>query len=271
MKFLIPLLVLVVLGCRRENQPPSGAVVARVGDTYLYEEDLHRNVSDDATVEELVSHVEEWVNRELLAHQAKREGIHREEEYRRRKEQVKTSLLASMYLNRTLNHGEPVLEERHIQAYYDNYRNEFLRPEPYIEYEMISFSNARRAWDLRSSLRSGNFREHIRRGHGDSTYISPEPEPVRVLEDRGCSFVASIREGGIANPQNVGGQIHIYHVVAKYDSGSVYSLEEVRPQVERRARHRLHTARIDSFMQELRKSSDYFFDTEYFTQKEERE
>jgi hypothetical protein len=247
----------------------KGPVIARVGSRILYEDDLMENTSSSATAEQKLQYVQEWVNMELLSQKAKSEDYDDRPGFQERKRIVNRNLLANMYLNDALGKQQQELEERHIQSYYDNFRSEFLRKEPYVKYEMIAYNNARRAWQVRRELSSDNFNRYIQNGYGDSSYAASQPIPLHELQQRGCAFLTDIREGGISNPKNIDGRIHMYHVKTKYDIGDPYDLEEVREEVESRALYRLHKARVDSFMQTLRKSLDYQFNRDYFSTSDE--
>ncbi|MGM0444310.1 MAG: hypothetical protein ACQEQV_09000 [Fibrobacterota bacterium] len=265
MKYLLPVF-LVLLTCSRQNEdsPKKGAYIARVGSSILREDDMERRLSYAATPQERIDFTEEWINMELLSRKAREAGLHKDTSFIRQKRLLSRNLLAMMYLNEHIDSAYFGVDSTDVANYYNAYRSEFERPEEYISYEMLAYNNAQRAWRVRKNLTADNFSVYIRKNYADSAYKSTQPEPKSLLQKKGCAFLTDIRTGGIASPRNVNGMIHIYHVKSKYKKGSAFSLDEVKNKVASRARYRKHKAVVDSFMQELRKSSEYQFNREYF-------
>ena len=75
---------LLPLSCEQAEKPLAGTPLAKVGKSYLYEQDVLRRLPDTFDDEQknnfIVQFREQWVRRELIAQEASRSGLAEQEE-----------------------------------------------------------------------------------------------------------------------------------------------------------------------------------------------
>lgn len=122
-RVLIVVGVLVLVACRAEKKE---GVVARVGEATLTEEELlglspQGVLLDEAMREELVN---QWVRAELLAQEARLQGIDKEPEVQVRLRRIEREYLANELIQRKAQ--EIVVSPEEVQEYFNRYRDQFL-------------------------------------------------------------------------------------------------------------------------------------------------
>ena len=134
----------------------DAVVVARVGDARLTEADLTDAVAaarpglDSAAARRQV--VEQWVHRELLAQEARREGLDADPEVRRQLADAERSVLEAAYLDRVFETSAPEPTDDEVQAYYEANRDRLTLPEPYVRLRLLRLADPAAAAEARSAL-----------------------------------------------------------------------------------------------------------------------
>lgn len=142
-------------GCQRSA--PKKEYIARVGDSYLTNEDLeevHRgqNTFSDAQMREYVTR---WVNDEILYSEALRRGLDKDPAARRRLEEAQKELLIQQLLQDEIYNDTVAVPEDSIKKYYDRHTSEFRLPEDIAKVRYVIFNNRDHANGFRARILKG--------------------------------------------------------------------------------------------------------------------
>ncbi len=153
------LLALAVAGCTSDapaDAPGGGATVARVGDAVLTEGDLADALGDGPTVLDSVTArdqvVEQWVQRELLVQEARRQGLDDDPGVRRQLAEAERSTLEQAALDAFFQRTPAEPTDDDLRAYYDRNRQALALREPYVRLRHLRLGNAARTAEARGSL-----------------------------------------------------------------------------------------------------------------------
>ncbi len=170
--FTPALLILIVAGCdlikMKEDDPTAGEerkAIARVGDQYLYQDELdgiaYPGITPEDSVERTRVFINNWIRKQLLIQEASTKIEFDEAEIQRKILDYRYSLMGyeyqSYYINENLDTEVPVEE---IQAYYDNNIDNFVLKQNIIRSKFIKVPvEAPRLNKVRSLLYSSRERD----------------------------------------------------------------------------------------------------------------
>jgi parvulin-like peptidyl-prolyl isomerase len=122
MKRLLIVGVIFLLACKGEEK----GVVARVGDARLTEAELASLSPPGVMLDEVTRQgfIEQWMHAELLAQEARRQGIDKDLEVKARLRQMERQYLANELLQRQAQ--EIVVAPQEVQDYFNRYQDQFL-------------------------------------------------------------------------------------------------------------------------------------------------
>jgi hypothetical protein len=131
---LLPLLLLAscdLIRRKPEQEPSKRKAVARVNNTYLYQDELEGIASNGATREDSVSrimaYVNSWIRKQLIIQEAQRKININEAEVERKVLEYRYSLIGFEYQNFYIRqHMSDSVSEQEIQKYYDEHRDNFI-------------------------------------------------------------------------------------------------------------------------------------------------
>ncbi len=126
----------LVSGCdylknlRQEDDSDDKIAVARVGEKYLYREDLAGIIPNRASENDSASlanrYIDSWIQKQLMLQAAERETLSDGAEINRRIEDYKYELLVYAYEKQyILDHLDSVVTDEQIQEYYNNNLDNF--------------------------------------------------------------------------------------------------------------------------------------------------
>jgi hypothetical protein len=139
-----------------------GTVLAEAYGAKLYDTELSRLVPDDATVEDSVFLVKEyinvWIAKQILLNQAETELTSEEKDRSAELEQYRMDLLTYEVLNKlALQSADTTFDEGELQAYYDNHSDEFELSQNIIKIIFFKIPSTTDDIDLLwSSFKSGD-------------------------------------------------------------------------------------------------------------------
>ncbi len=145
--FLLSASYLVLLSsCNKLGTEASSPVVAKVHDSYLYEEDLTRfnfpeNLSEKDSISVLIRLVDEWATKQLLVHEAKKNMLQKQRDaYKKLVEEYELNLFTDAfkngYVTKNLN---SIIAPEEIEKYYKTYKSNFSTNETLVKVRFIEY------------------------------------------------------------------------------------------------------------------------------------
>jgi len=262
------LIVLVLttsfFGCSKK---PQTEIVARVGRDVLTAEMVQQRFpwtyGRDIRKSEMVDYVRRWVDSQLLVQEARRRGLERDPEVRRKMEDTERELLVNALLERELEQSISPSEEE-IKSYYEAHRESFARVEDEARALHILVANKDEADAIyRRLLRGEDFatvakRQSIdmmaQRG-GDTGYFTragASPEVARA--------VFSMKKGQISKPIPSSFGYHIVKLLDLQPKATIRKLEEVREEIENRLIEQKKRERFHRLLSQLKNNADVWMD-----------
>ena len=269
--WLVPV-VLAVAACGSgpASDPGGGAVVARVGDARLTEGDLAEALGgaptglDSVTAREQL--VEQWVQRELLVQEARKQGLDDDPAVRRLLAENERATLEAAALDATFAQAPAQPTEAELEAYYQSNRDGLALREPYVRLRHLRVADRARAGQARAALDRAldspypdslfvlvarEFADDPRGAAGlAGEYVSESR--LRSLDQALGDRVAELPAGGTVAVVPVGRTFHVVQVVDRVPAGTVPPFRLLRDELaERLAVQRRRTAEA-RLLQQLR-------------------
>ncbi len=140
------LLILSIFSCNTFSADKGDTVVAKVHDSYLYEEDLARfnfpkNQTEKDSISILMHIVDEWATKQLLVHEAKKNMSEKQQKsYKSLVEDYELNLFTDAfkngYVTKNLN---SVISPKEIKDYYKKHKNSFASNETLVKARFIEY------------------------------------------------------------------------------------------------------------------------------------
>ncbi len=131
-KFLLFLFAVVSISfsCNRNFIEKEGIVLAKVGDNYLYEDDVKGLVPPGTSVYDSIrmvkSYIRKWVETRLIVEQALKNLPEEKLNFDKQLEEYKNSLIIFQYETELVKQKlDTVVDEKEIEAYYHSHLNDF--------------------------------------------------------------------------------------------------------------------------------------------------
>ena len=148
------LLVLGLGGCAEEKQPTD--FVARVGSSYLLQEDLDRVLAalpaaqDSADAREQI--VERWITNELLYQEAQRRDLRSDENVKRLLVESERSVLVNALLTAIYEENPVTPTPAELQAYFEQNREQLRTRETFVRIRYLDAATRAEAEEARRAL-----------------------------------------------------------------------------------------------------------------------
>jgi len=138
-------LILLVFSCKKEEVIESA--VARVGDKYLYEEDIAKRFPENLSKEDSLLYrnniIKNWATEELLLQKAKLNIEDKNNEIRQLVKTYEKELFIDKYKEAVLQQElDTVIDERDIDNYYEQNKDIYKLNEKLIQLKYIHFNKA---------------------------------------------------------------------------------------------------------------------------------
>jgi hypothetical protein len=145
LKKYIFILILLVFSCKKEEVIESA--VARVGDKYLYEEDIAKRFPENLSKEDSLLYrnniIKNWATEELLLQKAKLNIEDKNNEIRQLVKTYEKELFIDKYKEAVLQQElDTVIDERDIDNYYEQNKDIYKLNEKLIQLKYIHFNKA---------------------------------------------------------------------------------------------------------------------------------
>lgn len=224
---------IIVTSCGTKSQP--GNYIARVDNKYLTTDDINflSIINPDGKVPEgqLQSFLNDWVNTELLAQQAKKYDLDKDPYLRSRLEAYHKDLLADMYMRYHIYKAMEISEQE-IKNYYDEHNQTFMWELDGAEVTHYFAADRDTAVAIYNILRSGSSEERqllYQQNQPETKVVTRQdviPEVGDAIFDTRANGVLSIVESDFG--------FHVIVVRQRFRAGTIKDLEQVRSTIRER-------------------------------------
>ena len=158
--FLLPLLVLE--SCSYFFGKKDDRILARVGDTFLYESDLHAVIPAGTLPKDSLllarNYIDSWVHQKLILAQAQRNLREEQMDFSQQLEDYRISLIIYAYENELVKQKlDTVITGDEIGNYYDSNQQDFLLKENIVQIQYVKLAlNSPNVKKIRKLLQSDN-------------------------------------------------------------------------------------------------------------------
>ncbi len=245
----------ILTGCGKEQ--PKTEYVARVNDAYLTKKEL-ASLIDTTMVNTLHKSevIRNWINREILFQKAKKDGIVKQDDYKRLIKNSGKELAGALLLDNYISSVTINFEQRDLINYFEANSNDFKLPDKTYLLNIIHFSNEDRTVEFRSLVLDSDWQKAMNIFYGDSAIISTESKllikeqdvysikilrVVKRLHPLEISIVISEREGYYT----------VVQVLKKYLKGSLPSFDVIKQDVEKRFLAEKRKELLENYIKDL--------------------
>lgn len=266
------LAIAVWAGCRA--QPPAAEeYVARVGTSYLTEEDLSAALAvvpagmDSLTARE--QFVEQWVTAELMAREAEERGLRDRPDVQRQLVENERAVLAAALLGTLYEESPESVSRADLEAYFDRNRDRLRLREPYVRVRFIATASEDHALAAREALQQAmltssqdSLWEAAVHAYAEDTTASLALSRAYVPESRLRASTAlwqalgQLGPGQIAPVIEADSTFYVLQLVDRAGSGSMPQLSWIEDEVRRQLTIQSRTQMLARHAQRLRAEAE---------------
>jgi hypothetical protein len=222
-------------GCDHKEQPEN--YIARVNDTYLFEEDLaaaaEQNESDNREREELIR---EWVRDELLFQEAEESGILKSQRYLHLINEAKRRIAGSLLLQSYFDENTISYSDEDLENFFRTNKESFRLPHNAFYINMVILSEEEKAIAFRNMVLDAGWKSAVDQFTGDSALVYngenlleyefslPSAEMLRVLQLLRDSETSYILHPDID-------KFVVVQLLGKYSEQEIPPMEALREQI----------------------------------------
>lgn len=258
----------LVAGCSESSDQENTAseeadLLAEMGDQKLYLEDVLIRLPERQLIADSLGAVlryrDGWIRQQVLAQEARRQGLHESSVFQDAVEEYEQELLAELITDSFLERqqDDEVSREEALR-YYEQNRDQFVLSKQYVRFHhMITPDRASAVQARQQLLRGAEWEDVAQRYSVDPSYalrnsrlFHPEdeallnfPEMKRMLEPIGLTEISPILP--------VNGNYHFIQLLEYKNEGSVPKLEWALDQIERAISIEKRREQLNAFEQNL--------------------
>lgn len=243
--YFIALVVVFVSfqGCSgNKNELADDIVYVTVNGSQLTDSELHENIPDDVydklTKDQKIEIIKEWIDSELLYHEALEREIDKDSEIQRILETTRRNLLKNELLKRFYTEIQPPNDEV-LKNFYEEQENYFILTENEYSIRYALFDSEEDAQDFWENVKKGvSFSELARRSSKDPSYQTGgnlgivnedivEPEVWKVIQET----VANLGLVKISDPFQTSEGWACIIVDEEFEAGTIKPFRYIRIQI----------------------------------------
>ncbi|MFW6020130.1 MAG: hypothetical protein ACOCPM_06065 [Bacteroidales bacterium] len=128
--YIILMIVLVTSGCQYFEKSPEGEPLARVGDAYLYKNDLRGlNTNSDSpqdSIQTAENYIDNWIQKQAILQKAEENLPEYQLDVEQQLREYRRSLIIHKYETELIRQNlDTIVTDNQIEEYYENHKNEF--------------------------------------------------------------------------------------------------------------------------------------------------
>lgn len=245
--------------CKKEV--PNNKYVAKVNDSYLTEHELDSIYNVHSGIQYKDEIIRNWINRELLFQEAKKQGILSNKNFNRIMDDSKKELAASFLIKNYVSKEKIVIKPAELEKYYNNNPDEFkLLYDSYLM-NVIVFNNEDDALKFRSEALGKNWEDAYQDIKNDTSVYSEKSsellfeykvQPISVLRVVKELFPSEI---SIVLHTNEG-KFTVVQLIQKFDKGAVPPFDLIKNEVESMYLIQKKELAVKNYIKELYSKND---------------
>ena len=245
----------ILTGCGKEQ--PKTEYVARVNDAYLTKKEL-ASLIDTTMVNTLHKSevIRNWINREILFQKAKKDGIVKQDDYKRLIKNSGKELAGALLLDNYISSVTINFEQRDLINYFEANSNDFKLPDKTYLLNIIHFSNEDRTVEFRSLVLDSDWQKAMNIFYGDSAIISTESK--LLIKEKNVYSIKILRVVKRLHPLEISivisereGYYTVVQVLKKYLIGSLPSFDVIKQDVEKRFLAEKRKELLENYIKDL--------------------
>ena len=246
--------IILFAGCEQEQQKTD--YVARVNDSYLTTKELASMIDTSASNTFYRNEaIRNWINRELLYQQARKEGILQEDGYKNILDKSAKELAGALLLDQYKKSEKINVESRDLAKYYSDNREDFKLANNSYLLNLIHFSSEEHAIEFRALLLESDWQKVMNVFHDDSTIISVSNSLVKEEDIYPVALLRIVKrlyplEISIVITEHPG-YYTVAQVLGKYPKDTFLPFDIVKSSVQKRYRAEKRKALMENYIKEL--------------------
>jgi len=234
---IINLMIFLISSCSKKEEI---SYVAKVGDSYLTEEELSKVISYDSDSTKFrEAFIRKWIEEELLYLAAKEQGVVQSKEYKSLVENLDKRTANSILIKQIIK--ETVIDEDSLSIvkYFNSNPSEFKLTQPMIVYNYAAFMKYEEAEEFRVSLFQKNWDDAIDKVTKQNKYIYTGEEIssyiVETTHENYKELFNTLRLNRISRVmQTVDNQYRVFQLLQKYERNSIPNIKIIYESVKDR-------------------------------------
>ena len=238
-------------------------VIIKAGSSKLTKQDLQEDLKSFppqtkaflSSPEGLNRLKDELIKREVLYEEAKKKGLTKSEEFKKRMEEFKKITLINMLLEQELKAVQQDVTEKEAREYYDKHKDEFIKPTE-RRLSQIVVKNEDEAKKVYEKIDKGEEFEKIAKelstdektkASGGDLGFFKKGQLNQQIENA----VFSLRKGQVSMPLTYKGELYIFKVTDV--KGTPVEFDQIKSQLIEQLKAKKQQDWFDSYIEELKK------------------
>lgn len=257
--FLIISFLINFGACKKEA--PIKKYVAKVNDSYLTENELDSMYNVNSGIQYKDEIIRNWINRELLFQEAKKQGILNDKEFNSVLDNSKKELAASFLIKNYINKEKIIVEPPETKKYYNDNPDEFkLLYDSYLLNEII-FNNEDDALKFRSEALGRNWEDAYQDIKSDTAVFSEKSR--ELLFDYKVRPVSVLRVVQELYPSEISIVLHtdegkytVVQLIQKFNKGTIPPFDLIKNEVKKIYLIQKKELTVKNYIKELYSKND---------------
>ena len=238
-------------------------VIIKAGSSKLTKQDLQEDLKSFppqtkaflSSPEGLNRLKDELIKREVLYEEAKKKGLAKSEDFKKRMEEFKKITLINMLLEQELKAVQQDVTEKEAREYYDKHKDEFIKPTE-RRLSQIVVKNEDEAKKVYEKIDKGEEFEKIAKelstdektkASGGDLGFFKKGQLNQQIENA----VSSLRKGQVSMPLTYKGELYIFKVTDV--KGTPVEFDQIKSQLIEQLKAKKQQDWFDSYIEELKK------------------
>ncbi|HHW19690.1 peptidylprolyl isomerase [Thermodesulfovibrio thiophilus] len=238
-------------------------VIIKAGSSKLTKQDLQEDLKSFppqtkaflSSPEGLNRLKDELIKREVLYEEAKKKGLTKSEEFKKRMEEFKKITLINMLLEQELKAVQQDVTEKEAREYYDKHKDEFINPTE-RRLSQIVVKNEDEAKKVYEKIDKGEEFEKIAKELSTDEKTKASGGDIGFfkkgqLNQQIENAVFSLRKGQVSMPLTYKGELYIFKVTDV--KGTPVEFDQIKSQLIEQLKAKKQQDWFDSYIEELKK------------------
>jgi peptidyl-prolyl cis-trans isomerase C len=214
--------------------------VARVGNAVLTQESMEKNMNVEGVLPGLENvFIEKWVNRELLAMEAKKQGLDKSSEFRNELKKMESEILIQKLLEKVFTE-QVHFSDKETESFYKQNKDLFILPEEAIHMFHILVNTQLEANQVLQEIRAGKPFNVVAKERSLDSFRDKGGDMGLIRKSDVIPEIAraafSIPESTTPSVLHTSYGFHIFRVAKRYKSGDVMEYNDAENEVLKRLR-----------------------------------